>query len=151
MLRSLGFSCKGWEVFRGFWGGQGLTMLRSGRVALEDVALPHSVWEEDTSKSSLWNFLALALRSHVFQRCSMSSCCSLRPSRATRTFCCFWVTLDLVISSHSVFWGQRFSHTEKKMLPEGNPPPPLGKVMRKLERFQWTDFYGLWISKCRVR
>lgn len=152
MLRRLGFSSRGWEVIRGFWGGQSLTTFTlyedgPGEYCSSSFFLGGRGW----CSSSLWNFLALALRSHVFQRGSMSSHCSLRHSRATRTFCCYWVILNSVISTRKCFLRPKIFTHWKKMLYEGKPPPPLRNVMRKVEHFQLTTFYRLWISKYRAK
>ena len=52
----------------------------------------------------------------------------------------------------SVCWGQRFSCIgKKKCYMRGKQPLTLENVMRKIEHFQLTAFYGLWISKHRVK
>lgn len=110
--------------------------LREKEAGLEDLS--GSFWPEQSNL--------------IFQRDPMSSHCSLRQSRAIRTFCCRWMIFFSVVSSHECFFGPKIFHTlKKKCYMKGKQPPTLGNVMRKLAHFQLTAFYGLWISKHRVK
>lgn len=74
MLKRSDFNCRAWEVIIGFWVGQSLTMFRlvwnggPGERSSSSFSGGGKVW----SISSLWYFLALALRSCVFLRGSMT-------------------------------------------------------------------------------